>query len=44
MNSRTLGADLRVLGLAVQRNVTPEQIFLIWMLCKQPWTVPIPGS
>lgn len=44
MNSRTLGADLRVLWLAVQRNATPAQISLAWMLCKKPWIVPIPGS
>ncbi len=44
MNSRTLGADLRVLWLAVQRHATPAQISLAWMLCKKPWIVPIPGS
>ena len=31
-------------GLAVQRNATPAQISLAWMLCKKPWIVPIPGS
>lgn len=44
MNTRTLGADLRVLWLAVQRHATPAQISLAWMLCKKPWIVPIPGS
>ncbi len=31
-------------GLAVQKNATPAQISLAWMLCKKPWIVPIPGS
>ena len=31
-------------GLAAQRNATPAQISLAWMLCKKPWIVPIPGS
>lgn len=36
---------LRLLqGLAVQKNATPAQISLAWMLCKKPWIVPIPGS
>lgn len=30
--------------LAAQKNATPAQISLAWMLCKRPWIVPIPGS
>ena len=30
--------------LAEQKNATPAQISLAWMLCKKPWIVPIPGS
>ena len=30
--------------LAVQKNATPAQISLAWMLCKKPWIVPIPGT
>lgn len=29
---------------AAQKNATPAQISLAWMLCKKPWIVPIPGS
>jgi len=29
---------------AEQKNATPAQISLAWMLCKKPWIVPIPGS
>ena len=31
-------------GLAVEKNATPAQISLAWMLCKKPWIVPIPGT
>lgn len=31
-------------GLAREKNATPAQISLAWMLCKKPWIIPIPGS
>ncbi len=31
-------------SLAEQKNATPAQISLSWMLCKKPWIVPIPGT
>ena len=30
--------------LAKEKNATPAQISLAWMLCKKPWIVPIPGT
>ncbi len=30
--------------LAVARNVTPAQLALAWLLARQPWIVPIPGT
>ncbi|MFD2570516.1 aldo/keto reductase [Spirosoma soli] len=30
--------------IAHQRNVTPAQIALAWLLAKKPWIVPIPGT
>ena len=30
--------------LAAQKNATPAQISLAWMLAKKPWIVPIPGT
>lgn len=30
--------------LAAEKNATPAQISLAWMLCKKPYIVPIPGS
>ena len=30
--------------LAEEKNATPAQISLAWMLCKKPWIIPIPGS
>lgn len=30
--------------VAAEKNSTPAQISLAWMLCKKPWIVPIPGS
>lgn len=30
--------------IAAEKNATPAQISLAWMLCKKPWIVPIPGS
>lgn len=31
-------------SLAQEKNATPAQISLAWMLCKKPYIVPIPGS
>ena len=31
-------------ALAKEKNATPAQISLAWMLCKKPWIVPIPGT
>lgn len=33
-----------VSGLAEEKQATPAQISLAWMLCKKPWIVPIPGT
>jgi len=30
--------------LGKEKNATPGQLALAWMLCKNPWIVPIPGS
>ncbi|MBR1777323.1 MAG: aldo/keto reductase [Alphaproteobacteria bacterium] len=30
--------------LAAEKNATPAQISLAWMLCKKPYIIPIPGS
>lgn len=30
--------------MAQQKNATPAQISMAWMLCKKPWIVPIPGT
>ena len=30
--------------MAAEKNATPAQISLAWMLCKKPWIVPIPGT
>ena len=30
--------------LAEEKQATPAQVSLAWMLCKKPWIVPIPGS
>ena len=40
-NSALLGL-LR--DLAAEKDATPAQISLAWMLCKKPWIVPIPGT
>lgn len=29
---------------AGQKNASPAQISLAWMICKKPWIVPIPGT
>lgn len=31
-------------GIASQKNVTPAQIALAWLLAQKPWIVPIPGT
>jgi aryl-alcohol dehydrogenase-like predicted oxidoreductase len=30
--------------MAVEKNATPAQISMAWMMCKKPWIVPIPGT
>jgi aryl-alcohol dehydrogenase-like predicted oxidoreductase len=30
--------------IAAQKNATPAQIALAWLLAQKPWIVPIPGS
>ena len=30
--------------MAEEKQATPAQISLAWMLCKKPWIVPIPGT
>jgi aryl-alcohol dehydrogenase-like predicted oxidoreductase len=30
--------------IALQKNVTPAQIALAWLLAQKPWIVPIPGT
>lgn len=30
--------------IASEKNATPAQVSLAWMLCKKPWIVPIPGT
>ncbi len=31
-------------GMAEEKDATPAQISLAWMMCKKPWIVPIPGT
>jgi len=31
-------------ALAAEKNATPAQISLAWLMCKKPWIVPIPGT
>ena len=31
-------------GIAKQKNATPAQIALAWLLAQKPWIVPIPGT
>src|SRR6185369_3634960 len=31
-------------GIAKQKNATPAQIALSWLLAQKPWMVPIPGT
>jgi len=33
-----------VTGIAVQKQATPAQIALAWILAQKPWIVPIPGT
>ena len=33
-----------LMDLADRKNATPAQISLAWMLAKEPWIVPIPGT
>ncbi|AET67459.1 putative oxidoreductase, aryl-alcohol dehydrogenase like protein [Desulfosporosinus orientis DSM 765] len=30
--------------MASEKNATPAQISMAWMMCKKPWIVPIPGT
>ena len=34
----------RVLKFAKEKNATPSQIALAWLMAKRPWIVPIPGT
>ena len=40
-NRELLGLVRRI---AREKNATPAQVSLAWMLCKKPWIVPIPGT
>ncbi len=31
-------------NIAAQKNATPAQISLAWLLAQKPWIVPIPGT
>ena len=33
-----------VKGIAVEKNITPAQVAISWLLFQKPWIVPIPGS
>ena len=33
-----------LMDMAAEKNATPAQISMAWMLCKHPWIVPIPGT
>ena len=33
-----------VKAVAAQKNATPAQIALAWLLAQKPWIVPIPGT
>ena len=38
-------AFVELLGtIATQKNATPAQIALAWLLAQKPWIVPIPGT
>ncbi len=34
----------QLLNMAEEKNATPAQISLAWMIAKKPWIVPIPGT
>lgn len=34
----------QLLNMAEEKNATPAQISLAWMMAKKPWIVPIPGT
>ncbi|MBD5303183.1 MAG: aldo/keto reductase, partial [Bacteroides sp.] len=33
-----------VKGIAVEKDITPAQVAISWLLYQKPWIVPIPGS
>lgn len=41
---KNLGLFEFIHRLADEKHATPSQISLAWMLCKEPWIVPIPGT
>jgi aryl-alcohol dehydrogenase-like predicted oxidoreductase len=44
-NRKANQAMVELLGkIAEQKNVTPSQIALAWLLAQKPWIVPIPGT
>jgi len=47
-SAKNLAANRAVVDLlqrhAAQRNATPAQIALAWLLARKPWIVPIPGT
>ncbi|MFZ0799181.1 MAG: aldo/keto reductase, partial [Terriglobales bacterium] len=44
-NRKANHAMVEVLGrFAKQKNATPAQISLAWLLAQKPWIVPIPGT
>ncbi|PKM15854.1 MAG: aldo/keto reductase [Gammaproteobacteria bacterium HGW-Gammaproteobacteria-2] len=44
--ARTANQELveRIARIAQQKNATPAQIALAWLLAQKPWIVPIPGT
>jgi aryl-alcohol dehydrogenase-like predicted oxidoreductase len=38
------GADSPIRRLAAQKNVTPSQVALAWLLARSPVVLPIPGT
>ncbi|GEO07239.1 aldehyde oxidase [Adhaeribacter aerolatus] len=44
-NRKANQALVELLGtIATEKNATPAQIALAWLLAQKPWTVPIPGT
>jgi len=43
LENNTAVVDL-VRGVAAQKNITPGQVALAWLLAQKPWIVPIPGT